>query len=191
MTEKKYIGRYGEEIKSVSICEDNGETLVMKGWGKNKEGENVPVFFEVSAKTRKKEGFYRSYAPIKAGSLYDTHVEEMSYKDDLLDGREVHYYTLSNSWMGGITGLPLPCLIIFQKDWSHGEDVSKPKKKAGIIGTLDLAQKAKMLEEASKEFKKGKAIPETEKELREFKNEEQRARLKVSKELLKRKQTEK
>jgi len=193
MAEKKYIGRYGEEIRNVSVCEDNGETLIMKGWGKSKEGENVPVFFEVSTKTGKKDGFYRSYTPIKAGSLYDTHIEEMNYKDDLLDGREIHYWTLSNSQMS-VTGLPLPCLIILQKEWSRGEDVSKPKeekRKTGILKTLNLAEKAKMLEEASKEFKKGKVIPKTEKELREFKNEEQKARLTVSKQFLKQKQTEK
>ncbi len=110
MAEKQhqYIGRYGEVIKDAKEYTElpfeliklpreekfkpKKDVLYIFGTGKGmNEGKKYGVLFEVSAKTKKKNGLYKTL------SIFDTDLygnpkwgtsEEYQFKDDVLHGKE-------------------------------------------------------------------------------------------------------
>ena len=153
MTEKKeekyFIGRYGEVIKNAEIvcfCDKNGHPVleseadhfIVTGLGKDEMDQKANVRFVVSKKNGKKDGEYIITRKAVAGEynqpVYDGDMYEESayFKNDLLDGHEMHCY------LGPSSLLSTRC--VFEADWLRGKWVDPQIRESKANDSKSLRQ---------------------------------------------------
>ena len=152
MTEKKepkFIGRYGEVLENVKCiepdCYRNGSTappnkgthMYMRGECALTKHESGTACFLVSKKTGKKDGFYSVRTILtkeqrdalgRKAARYTEYVEECHFLNDVLHGKEEHYYIChfgTQFDIGGLDG------TVFETTWYRGKEISGKRAEKG------------------------------------------------------------
>ena len=143
MTEKKYIGRYGEVLKNIKEYSVRaGDThQFVHGEGIDKDGNPVGVGFYVSLKTGKIDGEYnvsRETSKEHDGedaSTYECYWERSYFKDGIMHGKESGGYC---SVRRGVV-VRSPKKVVFNRTWVRGRSIEG--KKEDIVSAAKIVRR--------------------------------------------------